>query len=134
MQELDILREAGLTLYKSKAYRTIRSQSSLTTTEVAHRSGAPQSKIYEVLYALESLGLVKRHLNKEKAAEIDERINQFLSEMKSHHVTLKAFGRGRLKQVWTTNGTSLTSLVDRRIKLLDRTKGRLATYEAFTNS
>jgi sugar-specific transcriptional regulator TrmB len=134
MQELDILREAGLTLYQSKAYRTMKSQSSLTPTEVAHRSGVPQAKIYEILYTLERLGLVKRYLNKKRSAEIDRKINEFLSEMKSHHITLKAFGRGRVKQVWSTNGVSLTSLVDSRIKQLETVKRRIARYEALTNS
>jgi hypothetical protein len=72
-------------------------------------------------------------LNKKRSAEIDRKINEFLTEMKSHHITLKAYGRGRLKQVWSTNGVSLTSLVDKRIHQLQRIKGRVARYESITN-
>jgi hypothetical protein len=77
---------------------------------------------------------VKRYLNKRRAAEIDRKICEFLTEMKSHHITLKAFGRGRLKQVWATNGVSLTSVVDKRIKQLERTKHRVARYESLISS
>ncbi len=133
MNELEIVREAGLTLYQSKAYIALKAQPGLIPIEVAHKSGVPQGKIYEILYSLENLGLVKRNLNKQRACLIDRKINEFLTEMKSHHITLKAFGRGRVKQVWSTNGVSLTSLVDRRIRELERTKRRVARYEAMTN-
>ena len=134
MQETEIIQQAGLTQYQSKAYLALKQHSDQTPTEVAHRSGVPQSKVYEVLYTLERLGLAKRYLNKKRSAEIDKRINEFLTEMKSHHVTLKAFGRGRVKQVWSTNGVSLTSMVDKRIKELDRTRSKIARYEALTDS
>lgn len=129
MQHEEILRQAGLTLYQSKAYLTLRNENSLTPSEVAYRSGVPHSKIYETLYSLESLGLIKRHLNRNKTAEIDKRINEFLTEMKSHHITLRAFGRARIKQVWSTNGVSLASLVDRKIRQLEATKKRILRYE-----
>jgi hypothetical protein len=128
MQQLDILREAGLTTYQSKAYLELKSEGGLTPTEIAQRSGVPHGKIYETLYSLENVGLVKRHLNKEKAAEVDRQINEFLTHMKSHHINLKVFGRGRLKQVWSTNGVRLTSLVDRRIKELEKTRRKVARY------
>jgi DNA-binding transcriptional ArsR family regulator len=128
MQQLDILREAGLTTYQSKAYLELKSEGGLTPTEIAQRSGVPQAKIYETLYSLEKVGLVKRHLNKEEAAEVDSKINEFLTEMKSHHVGLKVFGRGRLKQVWSTNGVRVTSIVDRRIKELEKTRRKVARY------
>jgi sugar-specific transcriptional regulator TrmB len=115
VNEIEIIQQAGLTLYQTKAYLALRQEPDLTPTEVAHKSGVPQAKIYEILYALENLGLVRRYLDRQRAAEIDRRINEFLTEMKSHHITLKAFGRSRLKQVWSTNGVSLTSLVDKRI-------------------
>lgn len=134
MNEIEIIHQAGLTLYQSKAYLALKQEPDLAPTEVAHRSAVPQAKIYETLYALERLGLVKRYLNKKSSAEIDRKINEFLTEMKSHHITLKAFGRGRLKQVWATNGASLTSLVDRRIKQLERTKRKVARYESLTSS
>jgi hypothetical protein len=132
MNELEIARQAGLTLYQSEAYLALKQQPDQTPTEVAHRSGVPQAKIYEILFALERLGLVKRCLNKKRSAGIDRKINDFLTQMKSHHVSLKAFGRGRIKQVWSTNGVSLTSLVDRRIRELERTKRRVARYEAIS--
>jgi sugar-specific transcriptional regulator TrmB len=128
MQQLSILREAGLTTYQSKAYLELKSEGGLTPTEVAQRSGVPQAKIYETLYSLEDVGLVKRHLNKEEAAEVDRKINEFLTDMKSHHVSIKVFGRGRLKQVWSTNGVRLTSLVDRRIRELEKTRRKVARY------
>jgi sugar-specific transcriptional regulator TrmB len=134
MNELEIVRHAGLTLYQSEAYLALKQQPDQTPTEVAHRSGVPQAKIYEILFALERLGLVKRCLNKKKSREIDRKISEFLTEMKSHHVTLKAFGRGRIKQVWRTNGVSLTSLVDARIRQLEKTKRRVARYEALASS
>jgi sugar-specific transcriptional regulator TrmB len=134
VNELEMVRQAGLTLYQSKAYLALKQQPDQTPTEVAHRSGVPQAKIYEILFALERLGLVKRCLNKKRSAEIDKKINEFLTEMQSHHVTLKAFGRGRIKQVWSTNGVSLASLVDARIRQLEKTKRRVARYEALTNS
>jgi DNA-binding MarR family transcriptional regulator len=134
MNEMEIVQQAGLTLYQSKAYLALKQEPELTPTEVAHRSGVPQSKIYEVLYALENLRLVRRYLDKQRAAGIDRRICEFLTEMKSHHITCKVFGRGRLKQVWSTNGVSLTSVVDRRIKQLERTRRRVGTYEALTSS
>jgi sugar-specific transcriptional regulator TrmB len=134
MQELEIMKQAGLTVYQSKAYLTLKTQPGLTPIEVAHRSGVPQAKIYEILYTLEKLGLAKKYLNKERAAEIDKRINEFLTEMRSHRITLKAFGKGRIKQVWSTNGVSLTSLMDKRIKQLERAKQRVAKYESLTSS
>jgi sugar-specific transcriptional regulator TrmB len=134
MKEIEIMRQAGLTAYQSKAYLALKSSSDLTPCQVAHESEVPLGKIYEVLYSLERLGLVKRYPNKQIAAEIDNKINDFLTEMKSHHVTLKAFGRGRVKQVWSTNGVSLTSLVDKRIKQLERAKRRVARYESLTSS
>jgi DNA-binding MarR family transcriptional regulator len=134
MNELEIVRQAGLTLYQSEAYLALKQQPDQTPTEVAHRSGVPQSKIYEILFALERLGLVKRCLNKKRSAGIDRKINDFLTEMKSHHVTLKAFGRGRIKQVWRTNGVSLASLVDKKIKQLERIKRTVARYEGLANS
>jgi sugar-specific transcriptional regulator TrmB len=132
MNQMEIIQQAGLTLYQTKAYLVLKQEPDLAPTEVAHRSGVPQSKIYETLYSLENLGLVRRYLDKQRAAEIDKKINEFLTEMKSHHITLKAYGRGRLKQVWGTNGVSLTSLVDRRIRELERTKRRVARYESVT--
>jgi len=129
MNELEIVRQAGLTTYESKAYLALKSESGLTPTEVAHKSGVPQAKIYEILYSLENLGLVKRYLDKQRAAEIDRRINEFLTEMKSHHITLRAFGRGRIKQVWSTNGVSLTSLVDKEIVRLQRSRRVITSYE-----
>jgi sugar-specific transcriptional regulator TrmB len=134
MNEVEIARQAGLTLYQSKAYLALKHEPDLTPTEVAHNSGVPQAKIYEILYTLERLGLVKRYLNKKRSAEIDRKINEFLTEMKSHHITLKAFGRGRVKQVWSADGIRLTSLLDKRIKQLERTKRTVARYEALTNS
>ena len=133
MRELEILQQAGLTVYQSKAYLALKNSSDITPSQVAHSSGVPQSKIYEILYSLERLGLVKRHPNKKIAAEIDRKINEFLTEMKSHHIFLRAFGRGRVKQVWKTNGVSLTSLVDTRIKELQRAKTRVARYERMTS-
>jgi DNA-binding transcriptional ArsR family regulator len=134
MQQLDVLREAGLTTYQSKAYLELKSEGGLTPTEIAQRSGVPQGKIYETLYSLEVLRLVKRHLNKEKAAEVDRQINEFLTDMKRHRISLKVFGRGRLKQVWSTNGVSLTSLVDKGIKDFQRTRRRVARYESTTDA
>ena len=134
MQELEIMKQAGLTVYQSKAYLTLKTQPGLTPIEVAHRSGVPQAKIYEILYTLEKLGLAKKYLNKERATEIDKKINEFLTEMRSHRITLKAFGKGRIKQVWSTNGVSLTSLMDKRIKELERAKERVARYESLTSS
>jgi sugar-specific transcriptional regulator TrmB len=134
MNQMEIIQQAGLTLYQTKAYLVLKQEPDLASTEVAHRSGVPQSKIYETLYALENLGLVRRYLDKQRAAEIDRRICEFLTEMKSHHITLKAYGRGRVKQVWSTNGVSLTSLVDKRIDGLERIRRRVARYEAVTNS
>ena len=128
MQVIEAMQQAGLTLYQSKAYLALKSEGGLTPAEIARRSAVPQSKIYEILYSLEDLGLVKRRLNKEGRAQIDSKINEFLTEMKSHHISLKAFGRGRLKQVWSTNGVSLTSLVDRRIKELEKTRRKVARY------
>jgi sugar-specific transcriptional regulator TrmB len=129
MKELEVLHQAGLTVYQSKAYLALKHSSDLTPCQVARASGVPTSKIYEILYSLESLGLVKRYPNKEIAEEIDKKINDFLTEMKAHHVTLRAFGRGRIKQVWSTNGVSLASIVDARIKDLDRLKRKIANYE-----
>jgi predicted transcriptional regulator len=77
-----------LTLYQSRAYLALKSEGDLTPTEVARRSGVPQAKIYEILYTLRRLGLVKRYLNKKSSAEIDRNISEFLTEMKSHHITL----------------------------------------------
>jgi hypothetical protein len=134
MQELDILREAGLTVYQSKAYLALKHEPDLTPTQVADRSAVPNGKVYEALYSLEKLGLVKRYPNKQIAAKIDKKINDFLTEMKAHHVTLRAFGRGRIKQVFRTNGVSLTSLVDKRIRELERLRRRVARFEALTNS
>lgn len=51
MNEIQIIQQAGLTLYQTKAYLALKQQPDLTPTEVAHRSGVPQSKIYEILYA-----------------------------------------------------------------------------------
>jgi predicted transcriptional regulator len=133
MNELETIQQAGLTLYQSRAYLALKQQPDLTPTEVAHRSGVPQAKIYEIIYALERLGLVKRYLNKKRSAEIDRKINEFLTEMKSHHITVRVFGRGRLKQVWSTNGVSLSSLVDKIIKELERTKRRVARYEGLAD-
>jgi len=129
MKEEDIMRQAGLTTYQSKTYLTLRNENGLTPSQVAFRSGVPHSKIYETLYSLEKLGLLKRELNREKAAEIDKKINAFLTEMKSYHITLRAFGRGRIKQVWSTNGVSLATLVDRRIRQLQQTRKRILRYE-----
>jgi hypothetical protein len=129
MNELELLREAGLTLYQSKVYLALKQEPDLTPTEAACKSGIPKSKIHETLYSLENLGLIVRYLNKKGAAEIDRRICEFLTEMKGHNVTVKVFGRGRLKQVWGPNGVSLTSVVDRRIKQLQRTKQRITRYE-----
>ena len=128
MNEIEIAQQAGLTLNQSKAYLELKSEGGLTPTEIAQRSGVPQAKIYETLYSLENVGLVKRHLNKEEAAGVDRQINEFLTDMKSHHISLKVFGRGRLKQVWSTNGVRLTSLVDRRIKELEKTRRKVARY------
>jgi len=130
MRELEIMQQAGLTTYQSKAYLALKHSGDLTPCQVAHTSGVPNGKIYEILYSLEKLGLVKRYPNKQIAAEIDKRINEFLTEMKSHHITLRAFGRGRIKQVWSTNGVSLTSLVDRRMRELEQTKRKVARYES----
>jgi predicted transcriptional regulator len=130
MRELEILQQAGLTVYQSKAYLVLKSESDLTPSQVAYRSGVPQSKVYETLYSLERVGLVKRYPNKEIAATVDKKINRFMTEMKSHHVTVRVFGRGRIKQVWKTNGVSLTSLVDRSIRQLEKTKRKVARYEA----
>ncbi len=132
MNELEILRQAGLTVYQSKAYAVLKQNSDLTPAQVAHNSGVPHGKIYEVLYSLERLGLVKRYPNKQIAAEIDKRVNEFLTEMKSHHITLRAFGRGKIKQVFSTNGVSLTSLVDSKIRELEKTKRKIARYESVT--
>lgn len=131
MKELEIVRQAGLTLNQSKAYLALKSESGLTPTEVACRSGVPKGKVYEILYSLETLGLVKRYPNKQTHAEIDKKINEFLNEMKSAHVNLRAFGRARIKQVWSTNGVSLASLVNRRIKQLEGIKQRILRYESF---
>ncbi len=130
MRELEITQQAGLTVYQSKAYLTLKSSGDLTPCQVAHESGVPQAKIYEILYSLERLGLVKRYPNKQIATEIDKKINEFLTEMKSHHVNLRAFGRGRIKQVWSTNGISLTSLVNKKIQQLEGVKRRIERYEA----
>jgi hypothetical protein len=129
MKEEDIMRQAGLTTYQSRVYLTLRKQSGLTPSELAYRSGVPHSKIYEALYALEKLGLTKRHLNRTKDAEVDRKINDFLTEMKSCHVILRAFGRARIKQVWSTNGVSPASLIDRKIKKLEEIKQKILTYE-----
>jgi hypothetical protein len=67
-------------------------------------------------------------LNKQEAAEVDRKINEFLTDMKSRHISLKVFGRGRVKQVWSTNGVSLTSIVDRKIKELEKTRRRVVRY------
>lgn len=134
MKEMEILQQAGLTVYQSKAYLTLKSTADLTPCQVAHESGVPLSKIYEILYSLESLGLVKRYPNKQIAAEVDKKVNDFLTEMKSHHITLRAFGRGRIKQVWSTNGVSLTSLVNKKIQQLEGVKRRIARYESVTTS
>jgi hypothetical protein len=132
MNELELLREAGLTLYQSKAYLALKRQPGLTPTQVADKGELPNGKVYEALYSLEKQGLVKRYPNKQIAAKIDQKINDFLTEMKAHHVTLRAFGRGRIKQVFSTNGVSLTSLVNKRIRELERTKRRVARYESAT--
>jgi sugar-specific transcriptional regulator TrmB len=52
MNEIEIIQQAGLTLYQSEAYIVLKQEPDLTPTEVAHRSGVPQAKIYEILYAL----------------------------------------------------------------------------------
>jgi hypothetical protein len=51
VNELEMVRQAGLTLYQSKAYLALKQQPDQTPTEVAHRSGVPQAKIYEILFA-----------------------------------------------------------------------------------
>jgi DNA-binding MarR family transcriptional regulator len=134
MNELELLREAGLTLYQSKVYAALKSENGLRPIEIVHRSGIPQSKIHETLYSLENLGLVKRQLNNEGAAQVNKLINQFLTQTKSHKISVRVYGKGRIRQVWSTNGVSLTSLVDARIRELERTKRRIARYEALTTS
>ncbi len=129
MKEEDMIRQAGLTSYQSRAYLILRNKSGLSPSQVAYRSGVPQSKIYETLHSMEMLGLVKRELNRNKAPEVDRKVNEFLTEMRSYHVTLRVFGRGRVKQVWSTNGVSLTSLVDRKIRKLEQVKQRIMRYE-----
>jgi DNA-binding MarR family transcriptional regulator len=81
MQELELLREAGLTVYQSKVYAALKSENGLRPIEIVQKSGIPQSKLHETLYALENLGLVKRHLDKEGAAQADALINEFLTHV-----------------------------------------------------
>jgi DNA-binding HxlR family transcriptional regulator len=134
MNELEILQQAGLTVYQSKVYAALKSESGLRPVEIVHKSGIPQSKLHETLHALEKLGLVRRHLDKQLPAEIDRRITEFISELRDNRVGIKIYGRGRVRAVWSTNGVSLTSLVDKKIQQLEAVKRRIAKYEAPTAS
>lgn len=106
----------------------------LRPIEIVQKSGIPQSKLHETLYALENLGLVNRHLDKEGASQADALINEFLTQTKSHKISVRVFGRGRLRQVWSTNGVSLTSVVDKRIRQLQETRRRVTRYESLTTA
>ena len=134
MREMEIMQQAGLTVYQSKVYMALKSASGLRPIEIVQKSGIPHSKVYEILHSLENLGLVKRHLDKHGAAEIDRKITEFIATMRGNRVGIKIYGRGRVRMVWSTNGVSLASLVDRKIERLQRVKQRVARFETLTNS
>jgi sugar-specific transcriptional regulator TrmB len=59
VNEIEIMQQAGLTLYQSKVYAALKSESGLRPIEIVQKSGIPKSKIHETLYARGNLGLVK---------------------------------------------------------------------------
>jgi DNA-binding IclR family transcriptional regulator len=134
MKELEIMQNAGLTVYQSKVYCVLKSANGLRPAEIIDKSGVPSSKVHETLHSLENLGLVKRQLDKRGAAEIDRKITEFIAAMRGNKVGVKVYGRGRVRLVWSTNGVSLASLVDRKIERLQKVKQAVARYEKFENS
>jgi DNA-binding Lrp family transcriptional regulator len=129
MNELELFRAVGLTEYQSRLYSALRHEGGLSPSEIARRSGVPQSKIYETVYSLEQQGLVKRHLNKEELREFHDKVNGFITEMKHHHISVRIYGFGRVKQVWSTNGVSVSTLLDKKIKALEEVSKEVRAYE-----
>jgi hypothetical protein len=68
-------------------------------------------------------------LNKEELRGFQDRVNGFITEMKHHHISVRIYGFGRVKQVWSTNGNSVTTLLDRRIKALEEVSREVRAYE-----
>ena len=54
------LMQLGLNRNEAKAYRALASVGQSTARIIAQNSGVPRSKVYEVLYALQQRGLVRR--------------------------------------------------------------------------
>lgn len=82
-EDINLLKQLGLTTYEAKAYITLSSLIQATADEISDKSDIPRSKIYDVLKRLNSKDYIKIESGRPLTYHVNPPINVLKREKKN---------------------------------------------------
>ena len=130
-EDINLLKQLGLTTYESKAYITLSSLIQATADEISDKSDIPRSKIYDVLKRLNSKDYIKIESGRPLTYHVNPPINvlkrekeKFIRRINKTGENLNTLYEKKISEVeapiWRISG--LDNIIDKELEIIRRSK------------
>lgn len=120
-EDINLLKQLGLTTYEAKAYITLSSLIQATADEISDKSDIPRSKIYDVLKRLNSKDYIKIESGRPLTYHVNPPINVLKREKEKFLNTLYEKKISEVEApIWRISG--LDNIIDKELEIIRRSK------------
>lgn len=130
-EDINLLKQLGLTTYEAKAYITLSSLIQATADEISDKSDIPRSKIYDVLKRLNSKDYIKIESGRPLTYHVNPPINvlkrekeKFIRRINKTGENLNTLYEKKISEVeapiWRISG--LDNIIDKELEIIRQSK------------
>lgn len=130
-EDINLLKQLGLTTYEAKAYITLSSLIQATADEISDKSDIPRSKIYDVLKRLNSKDYIKIESGRPLTYHVNPPINvlkrekeKFIRRINKTGKNLNTLYEKKISEVeapiWRISG--LDNIIDKELEIIRQSK------------